>query len=386
MALLNIDFSYDDNVKRSINSAKSSLSTRINDYTGIKRNLNNMSSSTGNLTTANTYIQKKINSLQSKYNKLENFRSAVTTFNTNAEAADQRVASRISTQTNQFYKREGIQTGILYAIGSAIGKGCEWLKGAIEAGFTAVVEGLKTCWENIKQWYNDNKYWIDVVIDAVCLVAAAAAFLTAGSWIAAAFAIWGMAKAVFDLGFDVAAYNAYKDGDMELYKELSSYGLKDVMIHYGGDVGGMIYYGMEIAAAVYGVYKIGKAAVASFKEINNIKKILSPETFKACRGQIIKQTILSNVIGTGASSYTGANTLLDGLWHNGSLIVTIPTIALDTTSFVLEAAKTWLDDNGDSNGLRVIKTFKITKVGYEMISNLKDYVDVGGPMPLVLAT
>ena len=59
MALLNIDFSYDDNVKRSINSAKSSLSTRINDYTGIKRNLNNMSSSTGNLTTANTYIQKK---------------------------------------------------------------------------------------------------------------------------------------------------------------------------------------------------------------------------------------------------------------------------------------------------------------------------------------
>ncbi len=171
MATLNIDFSYDDNVKRSINNAKSSLNTRINDYTRIKRNLNDMSS-TGNLTTANTYIQKKISSLERKKERLDSFYTAVNTFNTNAGAADRRVATRINTETKAFYKREGIKTGILYTIGSVLGKGAEWLKGKFEELFSDIWEACKTLWANIKQWYEDNKWWLDVLIDAVIVVAA----------------------------------------------------------------------------------------------------------------------------------------------------------------------------------------------------------------------
>ena len=157
MASLHIDFSYDDNVKRSINGAKSLISTRINDYSGIKRSINNMDSSS-NLTNANSYIQKKINSLENKKEKLDGFHRAVTNFNTNAEAADRRVANRINTQTNQFCKREGIKTGILYIIGSVIGKGVKWLKGEIEKAFDAFVTGIKTTWQIIKDVYEENKW------------------------------------------------------------------------------------------------------------------------------------------------------------------------------------------------------------------------------------
>ena len=66
VAVINIDFSYDDNVKSSIKKAKSALQTRMNDYAGIKKDLNNISSSTSNLSSANSYIQKKINSLDRK--------------------------------------------------------------------------------------------------------------------------------------------------------------------------------------------------------------------------------------------------------------------------------------------------------------------------------
>ena len=64
MAELYIDFSHDDNLKRSINSARNKLASRINDYKGVRSSLSNMDSSTSNLSSANSYLRKKINSLE----------------------------------------------------------------------------------------------------------------------------------------------------------------------------------------------------------------------------------------------------------------------------------------------------------------------------------
>ena len=157
MAVINIDFSYDDNVKSSIKKAKSALQTRMNDYAGIKKDLNNISSSTSNLSSANSYIQKKINSLDSKYKKLDSFQNAITRFNDNAYNADKRVANKINTDTKQFYKRENIKTGIIYTIGSVIGSGINWLKGTAENIANTIKDAVSSAWAAVKKWYEDNK-------------------------------------------------------------------------------------------------------------------------------------------------------------------------------------------------------------------------------------
>ena len=353
MASLHIDFSYDDNVKRSINSAKNTLSTRINDYTGIKRNLSGMSSSTGNLSTANTYIQKKIDALQTKYNKLEKFHTAVTNFNTNADAADRRVANQINTETKQFYKREGIKTGILYTIGSVFGKGVEWLRGKIEETFDNIIAGAKTLWENIKQWYEDNKHWIDIVVDVVCVVAAIAAIIVSGGALATVFAVWGLAKASADLIYDSIALSYYNDGDMEKYEEMSEKGLKDFMSDTLGPAGEYLYYGMEIASAIYGIYKIGKTATTIFKDYKNLytgnlyegntlaNMVLSDGTKRAIIISDIKLTIFKAVGITNLDAATGQLTVTNVISASEWTIKTIKGIitAENAGSFMVDSIK-----------------------------------------------
>lgn len=368
VAVINIDFSYDDNVKSSIKKAKSALQTRMNDYAGIKKDLNNISSSTSNLSSANSYIQKKINSLDSKYKKLDSFQDAITRFNDNAYNADKRVANKINTDTKQFYKRENIKTGIIYTIGSVIGSGINWLKGTAENIANTIKDAFSSAWAAVKKWYEDNKYWFDILIDVVCVVAAAAAVLASGGVLATVFAVWGLAKAGTDLVFDVAAYGAYKDGDMELYEELSSSGLKEVMSYYLGDAGEYIYYGMEIASAIYGIYKIGKTTVKAFQDYKKYSQIFSPETFKDIKGQIIKQCIYKNVVGTGTFEYGGGTGILKyGFFFNGKFIFKIPVTGLNTAKFVLKTTQTWLGN--DSIDIKTIKTFKISKLFYDINSN-----------------
>lgn len=366
MASLHIDFSYDDNVKRSINGAKSLISTRINDYSGIKRSINNMDSSS-NLTNANSYIQKKINSLENKKEKLDGFHRAVTNFNTNAEAADRRVANRINTQTNQFCKREGIKTGILYIIGSVIGKGVKWLKGEIEKAFEAFVAGIKTTWQNIKDWYEDNKHWFDIVIDAVCVIAAVvgliATILSGGTalalFIGIVVGVWGVMKASADLVYDVQAYGAYKEGDMDRYEELSSKGLKHYMSEKLGPAGEYLYYGMEIVSAVYSIYKIGNSVYEwgikgkPFYKIPN-GAVGTKWYSLGANGDLNAITKIEKF-----KDIAGFDKVLKG--------IRITEVISSNAAFGLKTGKNFL--TAENFTIATIKSIKITKIGWDLAEN-----------------
>lgn len=366
MATINIDFSYDDNVKRSIKKAKSALQTRINDYSGIKKNLNNISSSTGNLSSANTYIQKKINSLESKYKKLDSFQSAITRFNDNAYNADKRVANRINTDTKQFYKRENIKTGVIYTVGSVIGSGVKWLKGKAEDLARTIASAVSSAWEAVKQWYKDNKYWIDIVVDVVCVVAAIAACLTAGGVVLFVFAAWGLAKAGTDLVYDVAAYEAYKDGDMELYEELSKGGLKTVMKEYLGDAGEYIYYGMEIASAIYGVYKIGKSVKQIFKDYKLLNAPLQDNLASTMLSDGIKKQIIISDIKNTVFKTIGIKNLDSATGNlNVSNIISGAKWTIKTVQSIITA---------ESIGDFTIDTIKITSTIKSGFTNIKDLI------------
>lgn len=373
MASLYIDFSYDDNVKRNINGAKSSLSTRINDYAGIKKSISKMSSSTGNLTAANTYIQKKMDALQKKHEKLENFRVAVTSFNANAEAADRRVANRINTETKQFYKREGIKTGILYTIGSVIGKGADWLRGKIEDVFESFVTGAKTVWANIKQWYEDNKHRIDVVIDVVCVVAAlvgiVATILTGGTLLAVTaglvFGVWGLAKAGTDLVYDSIALSYYNKGDMEKYEEYSQIGLKNVMAKYLGPAGEYLYCGMEIASAIYSLYKIGDSIYKFAAKGGGFYKISN--------GAIGTKWYSKNDLSAATkikkfAECANFNKVLRGVRRMD--------VFFGNAAFAVKAYKNLMTSGSLTEA--IIKSVKITKIGWDFASNIDGIANLIG--------
>lgn len=372
MASLNIDFSYDDNVKSSLKKAKRALQTRIDDYSGIKRNLNNISSSTGNLSTANSYIQKKINHLQTRYEKLDNFQGAIETFNRNAEDADKRVAKRINTETNQFYKREGIKTGILYSIGCVIGAGAKWLAGTAEKIIDSVGEFFANTWETVKKWYEDNKHWIDIVVDVIGVVAAVvgliATIVSGGTLLALVVGIgvgvWGVAKSTADLVYDSMAYGAYKEGDMEKYEELSNSGLKEAMTQYMGDVGEYIYYGMEAVSAIYGIYKIGKTVGTVFKDY---KTLYTNDSFMVAKlsDGLKKQIIISDIKNTIFKAVGITN--LDAATGQLKVVNIISGINW-TVSTGQKIFKT------DSAGSFVMDTIKITSSFKKGYSNVKDII------------
>lgn len=383
MASLYIDFGYDDNVKRSINSAKRAINSRIGDYNGIINTVNNTSSDTNNLWNANSYIRKKRDKLQTKWDKLDSFHSKIKDFNEYASDKDKAVADRIKEETNDFYKRENIKTGFFYTVGCVVSDGWKWIKGTAETVWDAVCTGAKALWDTIKDFYEKNKYWIDLVVDLVVVVAAAAACLASGGILATVFAVWGLATAVTDLVFDGAAFKAYYvDGDEEAAEELSNKGMKDVMETYLGDVGVAIYYGMEICSTAYDICEIGKNIKSGFKSYDTFKKknvdILTPDTFTdACKDmkkQIVKDVIKKSIgIGDNDRKEFG---ILTRARKNGAPLLKfkIPTGLIGNVKFGVTITHRFISSD-DNVFEKTAKTFKITKKPISFIETIIDVKD-----------
>ena len=361
MSSLYIDFGYDDNVKRSIRSAKSAINSRISDYNGIINSVNNTSSETGNLWNANSYIKKKQDKLQTKWDKLDTFYRKIETFNEYASDQDKAVADRIKEETNAFYKRENIKTGFLYTVGCVVSDGWKWIKGKAEQVWDLVCNIAKSTWETIKKFYEDNKYIIDLIIDVVCVVAAAAALVAAiasGGVFGIIFAVWGAADAVASLVYDGAALKAHNEGNEELAEELSSGGLKNVCEYYGGDIGVAIYHGMEIASAVYDIAEFGKKAYGSidkvntkFKTADRVSSYASVDKIKGIKSRAVKQGIKEILCESIGIKYTKKMPFSSGSTKGVTVYKNI--------EYGIKTVHKWVSSD-DPNGKKVLKTFKIT--------------------------
>ena len=377
MASLYIDFSYDDNVKRSINSAKRAINSRISDYNGIINSVNNTSSDTSNLWNANTYIKKKRDKLQTKWDKLDSFHTKIKDFNEYASDKDKAVADRIKEETNDFYKRENIKTGFLYTVGCVVSDGWKWVKGKAEQAWDWVCKTAKSTWEAIKQFYEDNKYIIDLIIDVVCVVAAAAALVAAiasGGALGIIFAVWGAADAVASLVYDGAALKAHNDGDEELAEELSNGGLKNVCEYYGGDVGVAIYHGMEIASAVYDITEFGKKAYGSINKVNTkfktadrVSSYASVDKIKGIKSRAVKQGIKEIVCEGIGVKYTKKTPFSSGSTKG---VATYKNI-----EYGIKTVHKWVSSD-DPVGKKTLKTFKITGKFVDVYENAVDGYNV----------
>lgn len=280
MSMLVVDFGMESSFKSSLKKAKSELNNRISDYQNIEKRVNQIPGGS-NVSNCSYYVRKKYQQLESKVEKLNALNNQVTTFMDNALEADKRVASRIKSETKSFKKRTGIGK-TSKSIWSSI---CE----TVGDFFTGVVDGAKEMWDGVKQWYEDNKYWIDVVVDAVLVIAAIAACLASGGVVAFFFAAITLINATSDLIFDIgAAYVYYAEGDEAMAERLSQMGGKDVFMYVGAKMDeawgtdcwegimGAIHSGLTICAIAYSFYKTGAQILKDLKlDKLNIKSLFN---------------------------------------------------------------------------------------------------------------
>ena len=273
MATLNVDLRYISNVEGSIKNAVNELDRRQSDYEGIIKDVNKISSSTANLSDCNIYLKKKNTQLQGKMDKLNSFKNKVSTFSSNVTAADGRVATYVTDQSNTFYKTVGIKTG--------------WA-----AGWESFKKGCKTVWKTITDFYEKHKYIIDFVVNlallAVAVVALIVAIPTGGATLF--FAGFALAQSLGDIVTSSVALGYHIVGDDEQAGIWAERGLKDgvQLIGSGADwvlekltgvqtdffrnLTGLAYDITSIASIGYGLFKSGKSLFKNLKK-GNFRKV-----------------------------------------------------------------------------------------------------------------
>lgn len=286
MSTLCIDYGYESSFRRSIKTAKSELNKRVDDYENIANRARSIPSSTSNTSNCAYYAKKKYQQIQGKIDKLSTLDRQVDAFVEHVKEADKRVASRIKKDTKSFKKRTGI------------GKNSKSLWASICEGigdfFTWVGGEASEVWNNVKQWYEDNKYWINIVVDVVLVVAAVAACIGTGG-LALAVNIFFVVDSVCDLIYDgAAAYQYYVEGNEAEAERLSGKGGKDAFMWIGRQADnlfgtdflegtmGIIHTGLSICAIGYSFYKTGKQILKDLK----LDKIKVKSLFNGNRNKI----------------------------------------------------------------------------------------------------
>lgn len=273
---LDINFGYLDNTVAATTAATAALDARIADCTGVRNKLSRIKSDTSNLYTANTYLDKKRNELREKRDNLRQFNKDVIAYGAYAKAQDVKTAAAIHISGHKFYHREGLAHGALYTIAAVISDGVKWLAEKAKNAVEGVIEGCKKLWKNIKDFYEKNKYWIDVVVDVFCVVAAVVALFAATGPLALLAAVWGLLKATTSLVYDTSALGCHIMGDDIAAEALNGKGLKEVFKYYLGDKwGGIVYTGLDIAVAVCNIANLFQKASefdkTSFDSIKEMK-------------------------------------------------------------------------------------------------------------------
>lgn len=286
MSALVVDYGMESSFRQAIQKAKTELNKRVDDYENIENRAKSIPSNTNNCSNCAYYIRKKYQQLQEKINKLNALDNKVESFVENVKETDKRVASRIKKDTQTFTKRTGIgktSKSIWASICEGIGNAFELIGETVSAGVD---------W--IKQFYEDNKYWINIVVDIVVVVAAVAACIGTGGFALAVGAFFAV-DAVCDLIYDgAAAYQYYEKGNEAEAERLAGKGGKDAFMWVGRQADnlfgtdffegalGVVYTGFSLCAIGYSFFRTGSQILKDLK----LDKIKVKSLFNGNRNKI----------------------------------------------------------------------------------------------------
>ena len=212
--------SYTDELE-SIQSQYNSAMSLISRYSG------------GDINSCNIYLKKRKTAISQAIGEAESLKSKANSYVSNVISTDQSISSSIHKQAYNFYEKKGIGP----RSDSDLARAWNSFTTSVEDIWLDTTEFFSNVADDIKEFYEENKYLINIVLDALAVVGAILLFAVAGGTffgiICTIGAIWALSKASYELVTDIMALDAHLEGDEARAEELSQRTLTADLIALG---------------------------------------------------------------------------------------------------------------------------------------------------------
>lgn len=331
MSVMVIDYGAISDVTSSATRLVDKFQNKLDNFKRIGSGIDLIPTSRSNLRNATTSINNKNKQYQSKIDKLNLFGTKMSQFSQKSQETDQRVASRITTDSKVFEKKHGINVSTLAVILDAVKTdGSNILSTIVAGSVIGRLTGFKG-WNDkdvrnlkngIRDWYRKgaHRYWVGVAKDVLAVAAIVAVVLlsvpTGGLSLAALGPMLGttlvtqlctgfeLFKGASTMGYDIAALANYKStGNATGSRWLDKKGGSDVLAAtFGGalygygylrggenmaneynksgeKIGKITFSTLSVATLAYGVVKTPLGLSKDFKELKTMGMYNEKGTF-----------------------------------------------------------------------------------------------------------
>lgn len=234
MAILWVHEGYQKEFGRKISAYTSELSDIKSQYT---KAFNQVSSYAGDpyVSSSNIYIQKRQRDLQNAIDEANSLKKHADSYANIVISADKLVADSIHKKSYSFYKSKGIGP----QIDSMWARGWNSFTTTVSDFWHDACGTAQKIVDNIKEFYEENKYFINIILDVIAVAASIILFAAVATVLGPIGVIcmigagWAIAKAATELIADSMALAAWKAGDDARAEQLSNVTLGGLIIQGG---------------------------------------------------------------------------------------------------------------------------------------------------------
>lgn len=233
MAILWVRDGYQAEFERKISSYTSKVTDVSNQYYNASKIVNDYSGDS-NVNSCNVYLKKRRESLQNAVSSATELKRKANAYVDNIINTDISVSKLIHKESYAFYKKKGI--------GPKKDSGWSRLWNSIKTNASDFLHDAKKTTnriiQDIKEFYEEKKYFINIVTDVLAIAAAASLFVLASATgfigvLCLIGAIWATSKAFYEFVTDCFAAKAWLDGDEAKAEQLANRTLTGDIINAG---------------------------------------------------------------------------------------------------------------------------------------------------------
>ena len=224
---------YQAGFERKISAYTSKITEISNQYYNAERIVSDYSGDS-NVNSSNVYLRKRRSALQDAVSAATSLKKKANTYVDNIISADKSVASTIHKDSYSFYKKKGIGP----QKDSWTARAWHSVKTTASDFWHDAKETTKKIVQDIKDFYEEYKYIINIVVDFLAVVGAVALFSLASvtgiiGIICLIGASWALLKATYELATDCLAAEAWLNGDEAKAEDLANRTLTGDIINAG---------------------------------------------------------------------------------------------------------------------------------------------------------
>ncbi len=232
MATLWVRDGYQAEFERKISSYTSKITDISDQYYKASQIVSDYSGDS-NVSSCNVYLKKRRSALQDAVSAATTLKKNANSYVDKVISADTTVSKSIHKESYAFYKKKGI--GPQKDTWGA--RAWNSIKTTASDFLYDVKDTTKKIVQDIKDFYEEHKYIINIVVDILAVAAAVALFSLASATgigvICLIGAIWATSKAVYELATDCLAAEAWLNGDEGKAEKLANRTLTGDIINAG---------------------------------------------------------------------------------------------------------------------------------------------------------